>query len=98
MKWDIKECRDGYLARKSTGLNAYIKRVCMWPGLRPFTGPGYDVNYKGLTIARIYFENKGATVKSFEMSRSFPEISDLDLVEIALRVNKLRAAGAAALN
>ncbi|MEI7481165.1 MAG: hypothetical protein WCK75_02320 [Elusimicrobiota bacterium] len=98
MRWDITICRDGYLARKSSGLNAYIKRVCMWPGLRPFTGPGYDVKYKGFTIARIFFENKGATVKSLEMCRSFPEISDLDLVEIALRVNKLRAAGTAALN
>ncbi|MFA6435442.1 MAG: hypothetical protein WCW52_12185 [Elusimicrobiales bacterium] len=98
MKWDIKECRDGYWARKTNGLNAYIKRACLWPGLRPFQGPGYDVKYLGLTIARIYFGNKGATVKSLQMCGSFPEISDLDLVEIALRVNKLRAAGAAALN
>lgn len=98
MKWDIKECRDGYWARKTNGLSAYIKRACRWPVLRPFTGPGYDVNYKGLTIASICFENKGATVKSLKMARFFPEISDLDLVEIALRVTKLRAAGAAALN
>lgn len=98
MRWDIKECRDGYWARKNNGLSAYIKRACLWPVLRPFQGPGYDVKYKGLTIARIYFENRGATVKSLEMCKSFPEISDLDLVEIALRVNKLRAAGEAALN
>jgi hypothetical protein len=98
MRWTIKECRDGYLARKTTGLSAYVKRACLWPVLKPFTGPGYDVRYKGLTIARIYFENRGATVKSLEMSKSFPEITDLDLVEIALRVNKLRAVGAAALN
>ncbi len=98
MRWEIKECRDGYWAKKANGLCAYIKRACQWPVLRPFQGPGYDVNYKGLTIARIYFENKGATVKSLELGRLFPEISDLDLVEIALRVNKLRTAGAAALN
>jgi len=98
MRWDIKECRDGFWARKNTGLSAYIRRVCGWPEIRPERGPGYDISYKGLTIARIYFENRGATVKSLEMARSFPEISDLDLVEIALRVNKIRLTTEAALN
>jgi hypothetical protein len=92
MRWNIKECGDGFWARKTTGLSAYIRRICLWPPARPWRGPGYDITYKGLTIARIYFENRGATVKTLEMCRSFPEISDLDLVEIALRINKLRAA------
>ena len=98
MKWDLKECGDGFRARKTTGASAYIRRTCLWPAEIPERGPGYDVNYKGLTIARIYFENKGATVKALEMGRAFPEISDLDLVEIALRISKFRSAAAAALN
>ena len=32
------------------------------------------------------------------MCKSFPEISDLDLVEIALKINNLRSAAEAALN
>jgi hypothetical protein len=94
MRWNVKECGDGFWARKASGPGAYIRRACAWFS----RGPGYDVNYKGLTIARIYFENKGATVKALEMSKSFPEISDLDLVEIALKVNKLRGPAAAWLN
>ena len=93
MRWKIKEFRDGFWARKTTGLSAYIRRACLAP-----EGPGYDVSYKGLTIARIHFENKGATVRTLEMCKSFPEISDLDLVEIALKVNNLRSAAAASLN
>jgi len=93
MRWKLKIFRDGFWARKTTGLSAYIRHICVWP-----EGPCYDVSYKGLSIARINFENKGATVKTLEMCRSFPEISDLDLVEIALRVNKLRNAATAALN
>ncbi|MBU2574654.1 MAG: hypothetical protein KKH28_11315 [Elusimicrobia bacterium] len=98
MQWTLKECRDGFLARKTTGLTAYIRRACLWAEFKVSRGPGYDVNYKGFTIARIYFENKGATVKALELGSAFPEISDLDLVEIALRVSKLREATAAALN
>jgi len=98
MKWKITKCRDGFLVRKTTGLTAYIRRACLWAEFKAGRGPGYDVDYKGLTIARIYFENKGATVKALEMAHSFPEISDLDLVEIALRVSKVREATAAALN
>ena len=98
MRWKIKEFRDGFWARKTTGLSAYIRRTCGDTLLQGVPGPGYDVSYKGLTIARIHFENKGATVRTLEMCKSFPEISDLDLVEIALKVNKLRSAAAAALN
>lgn len=99
MRWKIKEFRDGFWARKTTGLSAYIRRVC-WgtPCGKVSPGPGYDVSCKGLTIARISFENKGATVRTLAMRSSFPEISDLDLVEIALKINKLRSAAAASLN
>jgi len=93
MRWELKKFGEGVWAKKTTGISAYIRRACIWP-----EGPGYDVSYKGLTIARIHFENKGATVRTLEMSKSFPEISDLDLVEIALRLSKLRATGEAALN
>ncbi|OGS07286.1 MAG: hypothetical protein A2270_08655 [Elusimicrobia bacterium RIFOXYA12_FULL_51_18] len=93
MRWELKKFREGFWAKKTTGISACIRRGCIWP-----EGPGYDISYKGLTIARVHFENKGATVRTLEMSRSFPEISDLDLVEIALRISKLRAADAAALN
>ena len=98
MRWNLTECGTGFRAHKVTGLTAYIRRACLWAEFRAGRGPGYDINYKGVTVARIYFENKGATVKALEPARSFPEISDLDLVEIALRVSKLRDATAAALN
>ena len=51
------------------------------------------MRYKNHTIARIYFERKGATVKELAAAAAYPEISDLDLVEIAMWVNKLRFAG-----
>jgi hypothetical protein len=98
MNWDLKECGDGFRARKNTGASANIRRTCLWPAELQGQGPGYDVNYKGLTIARILFENKGATVRTLEMCKAFPEISDLDLVEIALRISRFRSAAAAALN
>ncbi|HBB66944.1 MAG: hypothetical protein A2X28_08525 [Elusimicrobia bacterium GWA2_56_46] len=98
MKWNVQEYRDGFRATKTNGLSAYIRRICLWPETKPLQGPGYDISYKGLAIARVYFENKGATVKALAMSGAFPEISDLDLVEIALRLNKLRSAAAAGLN
>ncbi len=98
MQWELKECGDGFRARKITGASAYIRRSCLWPAGPQAQGPGYDVSYKGLTIARILFENKGATVRSLEMCKAFPEISDLDLVEIALRLSRFRRAAAAALN
>ncbi|MBI4802989.1 MAG: hypothetical protein HY796_10745 [Elusimicrobia bacterium] len=98
MRWTLKECRDGFLARKATGLTAYIRRACLWAEFKAGRGLGYDVSYKGFAIARISFAHNGATVKPFAAAQSFPEISDLDLVEIALRVSKLREATSAALN
>ena len=95
MKWQVKEwlC-ESYKAEKENGLKAYIYKSALWAGLclnRKM--PDYDVRYKGRTIARIYFERKGALVKGFAAAAAFPEISDLDLVEIAMWVNKLRFAG-----
>jgi len=98
MKWELRECGDGFKARKITGPSAYIRRVCAWPTEGTAPGPKYEINYKGLAIARICFENKGASVTSLEMCKAFPEISDLDLVEIALRISNLRCAAAASLN
>ena len=91
MKWQVKEwLYESYKAEKDNGLKAYIYKSALWAGfyLKQKT-PGYDVRYKGRTIARIYFERKGATVKAFNTA-AYPEISDLDLVEIAMWVNKLR--------
>ena len=94
MKWQVKDwvC-DGYRAQKENGLRAYVSKSVMWAGLYLSQGcPGYDVRYRGLTIARIYFERKGATVRALRAALDYPEISDLDLVEIAMWVNKLRLA------
>ena len=96
MKWQVKEwlC-ESYKAEKENGLKAYIYKSALWAGfyLNRKT-PDYDVRYKGHTIARIYFERKGALVKGFAAAAAYPEISDLDLVEIAMWVNKLRFADA----
>jgi len=93
MQWQIKEwIGESYRAEKTNGLRAYVYKNALWPAYyfnRENTG--YDVKYKGGTIARIYFERKGATVKAFNAG-ACPEISDLDLVEIAMRVNSLRTA------
>jgi len=95
MKWRVKEwlC-ESYKAEKENCLKAYIYKSALWAGFylngKP---PCYDVRYKGQTIARIYFKRKGAAVKGFAAAAAYPEISDLDLVEIAMWVNKLRFAG-----
>ena len=96
MKWQVKEwLYESYKAEKDNGLKAYIYKSALWAGFYlKQKNPGYDVRYKGRTIARIYFERKGATVKAFNTAAAYPEISDLDLVEIAMWVNKLRFANA----
>jgi hypothetical protein len=73
-------------------LTAYIYRALKWPDFYRNAGPAYEVKYGGDTIALIRFEGKGATVKALAASARFPEITDLDLVEIALWVSKLRNA------
>jgi hypothetical protein len=94
MKWQVKDwLGESYKAEKDNGLKAYVYKSALWAGyyINQKT-PGYDVRYKSRIIARIYFERKGATVKAFNTAAAYPEISDLDLVEIAMWVNKLRAA------
>jgi len=98
MKWQVKNwlC-DNYKAQKENGLKAYISKSSMWACMYLHQKcPGYDVRYKGMTIARIYFERKGATVRALRAALDYPEISDLDLVEIAMWVNKLRLAAGCA--
>ena len=94
MKWQVKAwLGETYKVEKENGLKAYVYRNSLWARYRlDQKDPGYDVRYKGGTIARIYFDRKGATVKAFGAAAACPEISDLDLVEIALRVNNLRIA------
>jgi hypothetical protein len=90
MKWNVNEwLSEGFQARKTGALTAYIYRALRWPGLGA-AAPAYEVRYSGAAIALIRFEGKGATVSALEAAARFPEITDLDLVEIALWVNKLR--------
>ncbi|OGS47893.1 MAG: hypothetical protein A3J79_02805 [Elusimicrobia bacterium RIFOXYB2_FULL_62_6] len=98
MQWSLQECGSGFRAQKADGLTAFIRRACLWAEMKPGRGLGYDITYKGFAIARISFARRGALVKPFAAAQSFPEISDLDLVELALRVSKYREAAAAALN
>jgi len=93
MKWTVKEwLTEGYRARKTGALTAYIYRTLRWPDFYNSGAPCYEVKYGGATIAVIRFEGKGAMVKSLAAASRFPEINDLDLVELALWVSKLRAA------
>lgn len=93
MKWTVKEwLAEGYRARRTGALTAYIYRTLNWPDFYNNVAPAYEVRYSGATIALIRFEGKGATVSSLAAANRYPEITDLDLVEIALWVSKLRAA------
>ncbi|HAT71270.1 MAG TPA: hypothetical protein DCS63_00450 [Elusimicrobia bacterium] len=93
MKWTVNEwLTEGYRASKTGALNAYIYRALKWPDFYNNGAPAYEVKYSGATIALIRFEGKGATVKTLAAAARFPEINDLDLVEIALWVSKLRGA------
>ncbi|OIO01640.1 MAG: hypothetical protein COX65_00110 [Elusimicrobia bacterium CG_4_10_14_0_2_um_filter_56_8] len=93
MKWNVKEwVTESYRARKTGALTAYIYRSLKWPDFYSSCAPAYEVRYGGAVIAIIRFEGKGATVRSLAAAGSFPEITDLDLVEMALWVSKLRAA------
>ena len=93
MKWTVNQwLTEGYRARRTGALTAYIYRSLRWPDFYLNASPAYEVKYAGTPIALIRFEGKGATVSSLEAAARFPEITDLDLVEIALWVNKLRAA------
>ena len=79
-------------ASSTTGLHLPVPRPVHAEVGAHYAGPAYEVKYGGATIALIRFEGKGATVKALEAAARFPEISDLDLVEIALWVSKLKNA------
>lgn len=94
MKWMVKEwTSEGYQARRTGVLTAYIYRSLNWGDFFSGGWPAYEVRYGGNAIALIRFEGKGATVRSLPAAARFPEITDLDLVELALWVSKLRKAG-----
>ena len=93
MKWTVKEwLSESYRARRTGALTAYIYRALKWPDFYRNGAPAYEIKYGGEAIALIRFEGKGATVSSLAAASRFPEITDLDLVEIALLVSKLRTA------
>jgi len=93
MKWTVKELlAETFRAKKNDGPTAYIYRALRWPDFYRHGVPAYEVRYGGQAIALIRFEGRGAAVSSLAASAHFPEITDLDLVELALWVSKLRAA------
>jgi len=93
MKWTVKQwLTEGYQARKTGALTAYIYRSLNWPDYCKDPAPAFEIKYSGIPIALIRFEGKGATVRSLAAAARFPEITELDLVEIALWVSKLRTA------
>lgn len=90
MKWTVKRwITGGYRARREGGPAAYIYRAL---NLADFsTGrSGYEVKYGGSVIAVLDLDGKGATVRTLPAAALFPEISDLDLVELAMWISKLR--------
>ena len=97
MKWKMEKWNDGFRAFRTAGPPAYIRRG-LWPPGVSGHGPAYDVHYKGCVIASILFEHKGALVAPTAMRGAFPELSDLDLAEIALWMGRFRKAAADALN
>ena len=92
MKWRVDQwLAESYRARKTGALTAYIYRSLRWPEYYRDPAPAFEIKYAGVPIARICFEGKGATVRQLAAAASFPEITELDLVEIALWVSKLRS-------
>ena len=93
MKWKVDQwLTESYRARRPGALTAYIYRSLRWPDYYRDQAPAFEVKYSGIPIALIRFEGKGATVRSLAAAARFPEITELDLVEIALWVSKLRSA------
>ncbi len=94
MKWKVKQwLTEGYQAKRPGALTAYVYRSLRWPSFYRDPAPAFEVKYSGVPVATISFEGKGATVRALAEAARFPELSDLDLVEIALWVSKLRSAG-----
>lgn len=90
MKWTVKKWfTGGYRARREGGPAAYIYRALNLADFRSGRS-AYEVKYGGAVIALLHFEGKGATVRTLPEASRFPEISDLDLAELALWVDKLR--------
>lgn len=103
MRWTLKEwASESFKASKNDGSEVFVYRAPVWNDFFKGSGaPGYEVHYRGSAIARIYFDRRGATVKALEAGKCWPEISDLDLIEIALRLSNARrmsSAAAASLN
>lgn len=97
MRWNLSRAGECYRAVKDDGLSAFAYRVTLWQEFaRSGSGASYDLRFRGRSVARITFENKGAAVTPLPALRASPELSDLDLVEIALWISKLRAGAAAA--
>ena len=93
MKWKVENwLSEGYVARRPGTLKAYIYKALHWPDFYRDGGPAYEVRYAGAPVAIISFAGKGATVRTLAEAARFPELSELDLVEIALWVSKLRGA------
>ena len=93
MKWKVDQwLAESYRARRAGALTAYVYRSLRWPGFYRDPAPAFEVKYSGVPVATISFEGKGATVRALAEAARFPELSELDLVEIALWVSKLRTA------
>ena len=91
MKWNVKEWQaGGYRACKAGSPAAFIYRSLNWPDFFRTGAAAYEVKYGGQAVAVIRFEGKGATVRALAAAARYPELTDLDLVELALWVNKLR--------
>jgi len=75
MKWKVSEwLMEGYQARRTGALTAYIYRALKWPDFAFYGAPAYEVHYSGATIALIRFEGKGATVRSLAAAGRFPRL------------------------
>lgn len=91
MKWNVKEWQAGmYRACKKGAPAAFIYRSLNWPDFFSTGAAAYEVKYCGQAVAVIRFEGKGATVRALAAAARYPELTDLDLVELALWVSKLR--------
>lgn len=93
MRWKVENwLSEGYKARRPGTLTAYVYKALHWPDFYRHGGAAYEVRYAGAAVALISFEGKGATVRALAEAARFPELGELDLVEIALWVSKLRGA------
>ncbi len=93
MKWKVENwVSEGFRASRPGTLTAYVYKALHWPDFYRDRAPAYEVRYAGSAVALIRFSGKGATVRPLAEAARFPELGELDLVEIALWVSKLRGA------